>query len=107
MNETNSPLPPSGGAICPNCGATQNAGAPYCTSCGAELRPATPGPYSQSSKIIVSIALGFGALLFGAIGGCFALLGGGGFELAFAPFIIVPALAAIGCIWGIFRVLRK
>ena len=110
MNEI-SPLPQPGGATCPNCGAAQNAGAPYCTNCGAEMRVPTPSSLSKSSATILTIVLALGALMFGAIGGCFVLVsrvgGGGGFNLTLALFIGVPLLAALACIWGIFRVQSK
>ena len=108
MNETSSPLPPPSGASCPNCGAAQSAGATYCTNCGAPLKVA-PASLSRTSKIIFSIALGFGALMFGAVGACFVWLGGGAesFTSAFALFVIVPALAALACLWGIFFIQRK
>ena len=110
MNETNSPLPQPSGATCPNCGAAQSATAPYCTNCGAPLRAATASGLSTGSKIGLSIALGFGALMFGAVGACFVFLGGiegGTMDWTFLLFVGIPALLALACIWGIFRVQRK
>ena len=110
MNET-PPLPQPSGATCANCGAAQNANAPYCTNCGAPMQAATPsGSLSSASKIIMSIALGFGALMFGAVGACFVFLGGiegGTMDWTYLLFVGVPVVAAIACIWGIFRVQRK
>lgn len=110
MNET-PPLPQPGGATYANCGAAQNANTPYCTNCGAPMRAATSGTLSSASKIIISIALGFGALMFGAVGACFVFLGGieGGnrFDPTILLFVGVPTLLALACIWGIFRVQRK
>ena len=107
MNDP-APLPQPSGATCPNCGAAQSADAPYCTNCGAPLRAAASGSMSGGAKTIASCALFFGALVFGGVGGCFALLGGAeGFDSAFALFIIVPALACLACLVGIFLVLRK
>lgn len=110
MNEPNPPLPQPSGATCPNCGAAQSASAPYCTNCGAPLQTVAPGSLSRSSKVIISIALGFGALMFGAVGGCFVLLGGiegGSMDWTFLLFVGVPILAALACIWGIFKVQSK
>ena len=105
MNSPNSPLPQPSGATCPNCGAAQSASASYCTNCGAPLNLGSGNSLSPASKIIVSLALGFGALLFGAFGACFALLGSeGDLNWTLALFIALPALAAIACIWGIFKV---
>ena len=109
MNE-NSPLPQPSGATCPNCGAAQNAGVPYCANCGAPMRAATPSYLSSSSKTLISLALGFGALMFGAIGGCFVFLGGldtSTFNLWGLVLVGVPILLALACIWGIFKVRRK
>lgn len=111
MNE-NSPLPPLGGATCPNCGAAQDANAPYCTNCGAPMQAATsPGSLSQTGKTLATLALGCGALLFGGLGGCLALIGvmGGSFSTDW-PYVlvaIVVLLAAAACIWGISRVQSK
>lgn len=110
MNETNSPLPQPSGATCPNCGAAQSAGTLYCSNCGAPMSAKTPSSMSSSSKLIVSLALGFGALMFGAVGGCFVFLGGvqgGPFDPMFLLFVGVPALLALACLWGIFRVQRR
>ena len=106
MNET-PPLPQPGGATCPNCGAAQSADVAYCSNCGAPMTAATPSYLSPSSKLIISLALGFGALLFGALGGCFALMGGldtSSFNLLGLVFVGVPILLALACIWGIFKV---
>ena len=84
----------------------QLASAPYCTHCGAPLQVAT-NSNSTTTKIIVAVALGFGALMFGAVGACFAFIGGGDFTSAFGLFILLPALAVLGCLWGIYLVLRK
>ena len=111
MNETNSPLPQPSGATCPNCGAPQSASAAICSNCGAPLRAATPpGGLSRATKIIASIALAFGALLFGAFGGCIMLIGGiegGSMDATLLLLIVVPALLAVACIWGIFRIQRQ
>lgn len=109
MNET-PPLPQPSGATCPNCGAAQSASVPYCTHCGAPMGTATPGTLSSASKTIISIALGFGALMFGAVGACFVFLGGiegGSMDWTFLLFVGVPVLAALACIWGIFKVQSK
>ncbi len=110
MNEPISPLPQPSGATCPNCGAAQDASVLYCSNCGAPMSAATPSHLSSSSKLIISIALGFGALMFGAVGGCFVLLGGidgSSFSLLGLLFVGVPVLAALACIWGIFKIQRK
>ena len=107
MNEI-SPLPPPSGKTCPNCGAAQDANAPYCTNCGAPLRAATaPGSLSQSAKIISSLALGCGALMFGACGGCFIMLGLGDASGLGWLTIAVTALGVLAFLAGIFFVLRK
>ncbi len=74
------------------------------------MSAATPSHLSSRSKLIISIALGFGALMFGAVGGCFVLLGGietGSFSWFSLVFVGVPVLAALACIWGIFKIQRK
>lgn len=109
MNE-NSPLPQPSAATCPNCGAAQSASAIYCSECGTPMSAATPGYLSSSSKLIISLALGFGALMFGAVGGCFVLLGGvdsGNISLPGLLLVGVPVLLALACLWGIFKVQRK
>lgn len=108
MNENTPPLPQPSGATCPNCGTAQSASALYCSNCGAPMNAATPpGSLSQTSKTIASIALGCGALMFGAIGGCFALMGAGEGLGAISLLIAIPALAALACLVGIFLVVRK
>lgn len=110
MKETNSPLPQPSGATCPNCGAAQSTSALYCSNCGAPMSAATPSHLSSSSKLIVSLALGFGALMFGAVGGCFVFLGGfdtSNITLLGLLFVGVPFLAALACIWSIFKIQRK
>ena len=107
MNDA-SPLPQPSGATCRNCGAAQSSDAPYCTQCGAPLRAAASGSMSGVAKAIAACALFFGAMVFGGIGGCFALVGGSNsFDSTFALFIIVPALACVACLVGFFLVLRK
>lgn len=110
MNESNFPLPQPGGTTCSNCGAAQDASAPYCTNCGAPMSANAPSSMSSSSKLIVSFALGFGALLFGAVGGCFVFLGGfdsSSINLLELLLVGAPLLAALACIWGIFKIQRK
>lgn len=107
MNET-PPLPQPSGATCPNCGAAQSASTKLCTNCGMGLRAATPsGSLSQSAKIISSLALGCGALMFGVLGGCFMMLGLGDTSgLGWLTFAIT-ALGVLGFLVGIFLILRK
>ena len=111
MSENTPPLPQPSGATCPNCGAAQEAKAPFCTNCGALLQAATPSSsLSSVSKMWLSAGLGCGALLFGAVGGCFAFLGrieGGSYDPTFLLFIGVPFLLVIACIWGIFKIQRQ
>ena len=111
MNENTPPLPQPSGATCPNCGAAQDDKAPFCTHCGAPLQAATPSKLSSGSKLALSLSLGCGALVFGAVGGCFAFLGriegGNSFDPAILLFVGVPALLALACIWGIFKIQRK
>ena len=114
MNETNSPLPPPSGETCPNCGAEQNVETPYCTNCGAELKPRAPGLVSKKTATILSVVLTicgllltFAAIALGAIGGCFALLGGspGGSGLAFLIGGLV--VGATACVAAIIFIQKK
>ena len=110
MEQSNAPIPPPTPPqkTCPNCGSMQLATAPYCTNCGAPLQ-APKSSTSNATKIIVSLALGVGALMFGAVGACFIWIGVGstGFDPTFVLMVGVPALAALGCLVGIFLILRK
>ena len=102
MHKNTPPLPQPAGATCSNCGAAQSVSAPFCTACGAARRAATAG-LSTGAKVISSLALGCGALFFGALGGCFFLMGAdnGGITIA------VTILVVLGFLVGIFLVLRK
>lgn len=105
-----SSLPPDG-ITCPNCGAAQSASVAFCANCGAPLQAATAGRASQTAKTLVSLALGFGAFIFGGLGGCLALIGvmGGNFSTDW-PFFACGVAAvglAVGCIWGILRVQKR
>ena len=107
MNET-PPLPQPSGATCSNCGAAQDTGVPYCTNCGAPMRAVKPAAgLSKTAKVVSSIALGCGALFFGAIGGCFILLGLGDASGLGWLTIGVTATIVLGFFVGIFFVLRK
>ena len=71
------------------------------------MSAATPAHLSSSSKLIISLALGFGALAFGAFGGCVMLLGGfesSSFSLLSVALVGVPIAIALACIWGIFKI---
>lgn len=70
----NSPLPPPGGTVCPNCGAAQSSSAPYCTNCGMELTSKKPALKTPFWKGVLTVFLGLGALAFGAFGSCITLL---------------------------------
>ena len=110
MNE-NLHLPQPSGATCSNCGAAQAADSPYCTNCGAPLRVAKPN--SSAFKTVLSIALVFGALGLGALGGCLALIGVMGGDLStasdriFLGLALAALVAAAACVWGIFWVQRN
>lgn len=105
------PLPPPNGSICPNCGAGQGTNVAFCTNCGAPLQAATSGAGAGAGKILISLALAFGAVIFGALGGCIALIGvmGGNFLTDWPYFVVGVAavLAAIGCVWGLSRMQRR
>ena len=106
MSET--PLPQPSGATCPNCGAAQEANAPRCTNCGAPLQAATASAgLSTGAKVVASLALGCGALLFGAFGGCFIMLGLGDASGLGWVTIAVTVLGVLAFLVGIFFVLRK
>ncbi len=107
MNET-PPLPQPGGATCPNCGAAQDANARLCTNCGAPLQAVTaPAGLSKTAKVVSSLALGCGALFFGAFGGCFIMLGLGDASGLGWLTIAVTVLGVLAFLVGIFFVLRK
>ena len=76
MKQTPS-LPPPSGPTCPNCGAARTASVAFCANCGAALPP-VKGKSSLAlvGKIIVTILLFTGAIGLGALGACFAILGG-------------------------------
>ena len=109
MNEL-PPLPPPSGSICPNCGAAQSANVAFCTNCGAPLQAATSGA-SQTVKTLASVALGCGALAFGGLGGCLALIGvmGGNFSTDWPYFAsgLAALLVTAAFVWGISRVQRR
>ena len=65
---------------------------------------------SQTGKVIASLALGCGALIFGGFGGCLVFLGNigdGSPGPTFYVLVGVAALLTLACIWGIFRIQRK
>lgn len=118
MNE-NSPLPPSGGVICPNCGAVQSTGVAYCTNCGAALPPSKSGnSLALIGKIIVGIVLFIAAIGFGGIGACLYAIGsmdngttstGPNTTIEGAQTSILMGVVAgvLGVAWTVFWLVKK
>lgn len=63
---------------CGNCGFGWNEATPYCPRCGASLAPVTRSKIDGATKAV----LGYGFIIFGAVGACFSYVG---FGRAFDP----------------------
>ena len=109
MNEP-PPLPPPSGSICPNCGAAQNAKAPFCTNCGAPLQSAPQSFARKALKWILTLALSLAAVAIGALGACAGIIamignadpsgaygsGASGTQLFFWAVAVIAAIALCG-----------